>query len=330
MKRIVLLVGLLTILNGCLPEENPIAPYPRGSVKTGKASMGSSYVNQVFIDFNSDSAVLTRKWDSWDLELESAPDGWHIWLNGAKSMGLTATIGTDFSSTPDVTSSVFINDASDGNKDSTAIGNWGEISNGTILSKKNVFVIDRGFNAAGKPYGRIKFQILSANETSYTFRYSKLDGSNDQTVTVSKDNRTAKTLFSFDIGGVPATVQPDDNSWDIVFTKYTYVFYEPEYTPYSVTGALINTAAGMAVAIDSIPFAEITSDKINFYTFSSDADAIGYDWKVYNLNEGSYAIRTKITYIIRDRKGFYWKLHFLDFYDEHGERGTPTYEFQKI
>lgn len=332
MKRIFMLCCLLVSISGCLPEESPVTPYPRGNTKTGTASMGSNYANQVFIDLGVDSAVFTRKWDTWDLELESAPGGWHIRLNGAKTMLAANTNLTDFSPMPKHDSLSFFADAPHGNIDSTAIGVWCEISGDNFTSKKQVYVIDRGSNAIGKSYGKIKFQVLGVTGTSYTFRYSKLDGTNEQTVTVSKDPVAIKTLFSFDTGGAITTPQPDDNSWDIVFTKYTHVFYEATtgYTPYSVTGTLINTASGVTVAIDTIPFAEVTTEKISSYMFSSNEDAIGYDWKVYDLNAGSYTVNTKIIYIIRDRKGFYWKLHFLDFYDDKGDRGTPKYEFQKI
>lgn len=326
-----LVVGcLLLLFGGCLPEENPIAPYPRGGTKTGSASMGSNYASQVFIDLSSDTPAFTRRWDTWDLEFDSSPTGWHIWLNGAKSMSIATTEFTDFSVEINASILTYYNDAPNGNDDSTAIGAWADSTN-SFESMNYVYVVDRGFSAAGKPYGKLKLQLLDVHDSCYTIRYGKLDGGSEQTVTIMKDKQHSRTLFSFDTGTISSSLLPDDKSWDIVFTKYTYIFRVPEYTPYSVTGALINSAAGVVVATDTTSlFSDITSDMIQRYRFSANADAIGYDWKVFDIAGGSYSISTTNNYIIRDRNGFYWKLHFLDFYDDKGERGSPNYEFQKI
>ena len=59
--------------------------------------------------------------------------------------------------------------------------------------------------------------------------------------------------------------------------------------------------------------------------FSNNWNEIGYDWKYYNLETGSYTIDSEILYCIRSTNGEYL-LRLLDFYDEVGATGTFTFE----
>ena len=57
---------------------------------------------------------------------------------------------------------------------------------------------------------------------------------------------------------------------------------------------------------------------------------IGYDWKYYNLDAALYTIEPGLAYVIRDRDGFYYKLRFIDFYSEAGEKGYPKFEYVRL
>lgn len=51
-------------------------------------------------------------------------------------------------------------------------------------------------------------------------------------------------------------------------------------------------------------------------------DEIGYDWKYYDLSgSGKYIIYQKKVFVIRDQQGYLYKLRFIDFYDNNGQKG---------
>jgi len=57
---------------------------------------------------------------------------------------------------------------------------------------------------------------------------------------------------------------------------------------------------------------------------------IGYEWKYYNFDAALYTIEPGLAYVIRDRDGFYYKLRFIDFYSEGGEKGYPKFEYVRL
>ena len=77
-------------------------------------------------------------------------------------------------------------------------------------------------------------------------------------------------------------------------------------------------------------FEQIGLDMINIYDFSNHQDEIGYNWKVFDFETQTYTVQTEITYIIKDVSNRYFKLHFIDFYDEYGEKGSPKFEVQEL
>ena len=49
-----------------------------------------------------------------------------------------------------------------------------------------------------------------------------------------------------------------------------------------------------------------------------------------NFNTNAYSVNPKMNYILKVADGFYYKLHFLDFYNDQGIKGYPKFEFQKL
>ena len=45
---------------------------------------------------------------------------------------------------------------------------------------------------------------------------------------------------------------------------------------------------------------------------------------------GNYTVNSNITYIVKDTDGNYYKLRFLDFYNNKGDKGYPKFEFSRI
>lgn len=327
-RSCLLVLGLL--LGGCIPDENPIAPYDRGNVTRSVVTIGPDYGTQLYFDLESNAVVKSNPLASWDIAFESNDTSHHIVLNTGKAMAVVNAGNVNFDSTFASSQTEWQYDTPDGNLTTTAVGTWWNGENGSLTSKKDVYVIDLGYDEKAKHQGYRKLTIVSYSNGVYIVKYAGLKGENMRTVEVQKDALTRFTYLSLVSGGVIEVEPTSTTGWDLLFTRYTHIFYMPSTTPYLVTGVLLN-ATNTVAAIDSIrDFTAINTNHIPEYTFSTNRDGIGYDWKYYDLEQGVYTVDPSINYIIRTSEGFYYKLHFTDFYDQTGEKGSPTFEFQKL
>ena len=91
-------------------------------------------------------------------------------------------------------------------------------------------------------------------------------------------------------------------------------------------GAAVNGFSGARVAQITGDFTSVTlADTLN-NPLSTDEDVIGYDWKTYSFETSEYTINTNFVYIVQTRSGYFFKLHFIDYYDDQGQRGSPKFE----
>ena len=178
--------------------------------------------------------------------------------------------------------------------------------------------------------------FLSLEGDEYTFKYAKMDGSVETTFTVTKDPSVSFMCFSFDDGGKQLNFEPPKYDWDLLFTQYTTLLYTKEGDPYPyiVTGVLINRL-DVEVARDTLMnFQNIDINSVNQVDLTTTQDEIGYDWKdvVGDVGSGnvSYVITEGLNYVIRDQEGFYYKLRFINFYSNSGDKGYPTFEYQRL
>ena len=125
--------------------------------------------------------------------------------------------------------------------------------------------------------------------------------------------------------------EPIKTDWDILVTRYRYIFYQAGIViPYPVNGVLINPT-GYSVAVDtSKAFLDIDYSYAKNLTYKTNRDVIGYDWKHYSQSSGHYEVDAKKIYLIKDNKGYYWKLHFIGFYNDQSLPGYPQFEFQRL
>jgi hypothetical protein len=311
---------LALAFSGCVKDEIPVPKQPRGDAQEGVAHIGTDYGSQVWYDLATNSVVSVNSKMDWDLAFECAGNGWLVRLNTARNMRARPTGQSDITVPTDTTGygSTWKIDLSDGRRDSTALGDW--------RTDHPVYAIDMGTNVAGLPIGVRKLQVVDVSTSSYHFRAAALDGSNVQDFTVQKDPARSYAYFSFTSGGT-VTIAPPLGSYDMVFTQYTNQFYAPDpHIAYLVTGT-VNGFSGARVAQITGDFANVSLDDTLNNPFSTDEDVIGYDWKTYSFETSTYTINTDDIYIVRTCSGYFFKLHFIDFYDDQGQRGSPKFEF---
>lgn len=315
------LFAFVFLLNSCKKEELPVPAHDPGNVITATVNMEANYKWQIYYDLKTNSVVGQNLKTAWDLGFEATPTGYRIILNTSKAMFARNTGNTNFT---DITDTLGFSaskkwDEPSGNLDSTAIGDW--------RATKNVYVIDRGYDETGVHQGFRKIQFITVDANKYIVRFSQLNGTEDITLQINKDSTYNFQFLSFATNNV-LIIEPPKTTWDLVFTQYTHIFIDPTPTPYLVTGCLLNRFSTSAKMDSLVTFASIDLQVAQNFILSSNINVIGYNWKTYT--NGVFKTHPQMNYIIKDSEGFYYKLHFIDFYNGSGIKGNPKWEFQQL
>ncbi len=325
-------IGLFSCMDK-IKEDDPLPTYPiPEGIKIGQAMLGSDYSNRVYYQLSTNSTVKTITNSDYDLAFESSDDGWHILLNSSRFMnaGNSGTKNFDEVTSPSGIEMLF--DNSNGDPDSTAIGNWADFNVNPPLFYKEVYVIDLGLDQQGTPLGYKKTVFEELVDDIYSVRFANMDGSSDFTVQVPKDDNRNFVGLLFEDEGTIIDFEPPTQEWDILFGQYTtMLFAEGEPYPYLVRGVLLNTAGTEAYPYPGDKsFLDIEIEDVVYGQFTTQQDIIGHDWKYYNLEEGVYTVNTEQVYFIKSMDGSVYKMHFLSYYNSDGETGYPKFEFKKF
>jgi hypothetical protein len=156
----------------------------------------------------------------------------------------------------------------------------------------------------------LKIQVNELVNGDYTFRYADLDGSNENTVTLSKADAGDSPFiyFSFDSG---STIDVPSN-YDLIFMRYTTplddgngnIIYQP------VTGVLLGPGTEGVAARGIDP---ATVDEANYADqYTATPSTIGYEWKFFSFETGWNIIGDE-AYFIKTKSGEKYKIVFMDF-----------------
>jgi hypothetical protein len=330
----IILIGLL--LSSCFKEEDPITPNPAGPIEEEVIPLTQYYENQVYFSLPEGKQVSINGKMDFDLSFGSHDTSCMIRLNSAAFMTAALTGATALEDVSDTTGLNWKFDKSDGNPDSTAFHGWINIDGFDTTYHERVWVLNLGINELGFARGLKKLILHRLEGDTYRFTYSNMDNSGKETISIQKNPGHNYTQFTFK-DNVMGQVEPVTENWDLLFTQYTTLLYTDEGDPYPylVTGTLINEYR-TAVAFDStMTFEDVILDDVLFLDYSKDVDAIGWDWKelIGDINGGDfyYTAHSHYNYFIRSQDGIFYKLRFIGFYDkETGEKGYPTFEFQRL
>lgn len=338
MRALLVLFLPLAVLSSCEKKETPVDRPP--VTETVEIPMGSDYEKQYYFDLESNEVVKVASRFDWDLAFESSAEGYRVFINSYKFMFAYNTGSTNFDSI--YTYNQFLRrwDEPTGELNKTAFGEWGmaEGSGGTYLGKGNVYIVDRGVGFDLTPVGYKKVLVNSLENGNYDIAFADLNSTVRNTFTIPKADGYHKAYMSFDNGGQIVTVAPRNDEWDLLFTRYTHVFYEPlpgfpptDTLPYQVVGVFSNHQSGVEVAtIPSAVFDSFSLADAASLTFSRFQNAIGFDWKNFTLNDENYVVDANRLYIIKTVEGNYYKLRFVEFYNNAGIKGYPTFEVQEL
>lgn len=325
------------MLTSCFKEDEKVAPERPGDVSTAVIEMLPDYSIQTYFDLTSGEEVSTNLKDIWDLGLICKEGDYTLILNTARFIKVAHTESDNFDVTYTTEGFVWQFDESTGNPSGNAIGNWWDSTITGPVSKREVLLIDRGIDADGLPAGYLKMQpLINSSNGEVSIRIAKLNGSDEHTYSFTKIEGLRYVAMSFNGGQNAVQPEPLLAEWDLLFTQYTTLLFTDvgDPYPYLVTGILINDSLVSAVMDSVTPFENVTRELAESLILSDRLDVIGYDWKKVNgdVTSGNvtYTAIPEMVYIIKNADGYFYKLRFIDFYNDLGQKGYPTFEYQKL
>lgn len=331
------LLIVLLIFSSCFKEDDLVVPQKPGDVTTVVIEMLPDYSRQSYFDLSKGEVVAVNDRTGWDLALSTSADNYTLYLNTSVFMYAAHTGVYDFNEPVSTSGRDWKFDASNGNPEENAIGKWWTDDGNGVRSKDEVILIDLGIDDDGFQRGILKIQpTIDLLSGEVAIRVAKPDGTNERTFEMPKDTAHQVVTLSLENGLSDQQPVPSPGDWDLLFTTYTTLLLTDlgEAQPYLVNGVLLNDTL-VSVALDTIvPFVDIDRAMAESMKLSRQKDTIGYAWKEVNgdVTSGNvtYTINSNWSYIIRDNKGLYYKLRFIDFYNDKGKKGYPTFEFQRL
>jgi len=332
LRGYILIALVFTVLfTSCLKKETPVTLPPPGTSMHAQVSMGEDYTTQVFFDLESGQVVYTSLVASWDLAFEATSGGHHLFMNGAKNVLIADTYDTSFSHVDSTAYASLINYPPDGAwkfdwpcgmPDSTGLGEW---QDGQGNSLNHVYLV-----FCDSIYRKIK--LRSVNDQGYVMEFGAINSATPTVISIPKNSNYNYTYFSFTAPGNITTPEPPMNTWDIVFTRYRYIYKYLGNFKYQVSGVLLNPYKTTGIADSTSGYDNISDSSLQHYTFYPWRDVIGFDWKSYDYTNANakYVVNPKKSYVLATRRNQYWKIHFLDYYSPTGVKGSPLFEYERI
>lgn len=281
---------IMLLFVSCIPDENPVKPYDRGSVLESSVDIGPYYAEQIYFSLEQNEVVSQNNITDWDIGFACSENDYEIILNFGKFMKATEVNTVNFNAVnketiDEIPDENWRYDNSNGKKDSTAIGKWWSGEGASLFTNETVYIIDRGLDEKAKKQGTVKFQVIGFNNGTYSIKFADIKNGAVYTAQIKKDADRNYVQFSFDEGGKIVKLEPEKSRWDILFSKYTQLLHTDEGDKmwYSVTGAYLNPDNVEIASFISDDFQSITIAAADTLSFSSARNAIGHTWKDYDM-----------------------------------------------
>lgn len=322
-------------LSSCFKEDERIIPHDRGDKITATIALTQNYKYQVYFSLHTNTVVASNERTDFDLMFESQPDGILIRPNTANFAMAAPTGRFQLAEVTNAAGLTLGFDPSSGNPDSTVLQNWISINASDTTYSREVYILDRGINVEGNPMGLIKIIFDSLVGQKYYFTYANLNGTGLRQAVVQKQSGRNFAYYSL-AQHKQVFPEPPRDTYDLLFTQYTTMLFTNtgEQYPYLVTGVLLNYHQTEGAQIIEPDFDGIDFQQALGVQYLRKIDVIGFDWKkvLGDVSSGNvyYEPMPEKVYLVRDSRGFYYKLRFIGFYNNQGEKGYPTFEYQKL
>lgn len=284
---------------------------------TDTVSMAANYSNQIWYSLpnNEQGNSLTNNWDiafqingiASSILANTTKQGFKIYQSpyAVADWANVDTAGLETWSELHNSDTSWDNGALNTNPDGNTDLGWGSYDMNThIITGDSIYVI----NLSNGNW--IKFKVDQLASGTYSFSWANLDGSNAHTGNLKKSDYKDKLFAYFSIeNNTVIDREPLLANWDLTFTKYTTTLFMPQPVPYSVTGVLQNNGV---TAVKAYPV-DVTTETHNNYSFGTEINILGYNWKKFDMSTSSYIIADSTVYFLQRKNGDVWKLIFNGF-----------------
>lgn len=283
-------------------------------------SVGPDYSQQSYYTLSSDATSVLEN-TSWDLAFSTGFGQVGILINesatyGANPVSVYDALTDDFSTIfnpDDLTDRLYnaqdrwengaLNEAKDPNIQFDM--GWGTYDPLTHnINGSRVYAIQLR-NGTWK-----KLKIVSLAMGEYTIKYADIDGSNEVTKTIKKNDFSSPFAY-FSFSTETTTASP--SNWDLFFGRYsTPLNAGGSIVDYTVAGVL--TAPGVNVAANAI-----NPNTVNYEDYldslTEQIDVIGHDWKDidFTVSPPAWVVAVDRAYFVKTTDNHLWKIDFLDF-----------------
>lgn len=294
-------------------------------------SVGPSYTQQAYYNLEAGEAESISA-DSWDISFTSfGQTDAGIFINESTPLGgnglllyyLEGKTWDDAITASEVENSVILYNAeqnwTDGafnslKDDSSPFDfGWGAYNPQThqIAGNKLFAVVKRDGSV-------LKLEIQSLSSEGYTFRFANLDGSDEVSAVLPKEEGEDFIYYSFN---TQAKVDAPSNDYDLIFQRYTTPLDNGgETLEYTVTGVLLAPGTSAVVA-DGVDPETVTFDQYEDQ-LSDYPKTIGHTWKSFSFSTG-WELDTDRVQFIKTANDKIYKIAFVDF--EGSGTGISTF-----
>ena len=298
------LAFVVTIVS-CFPKEEKVEPSLR-IYQSVSIDAGPNKNDVVFYSLDEGEIVAKASPMDWDLYIDKEM----IIINYYRSMSV-AKATTNWESTNDTIglSFSFLTDQSN-----DSLSQW-------ELSEDQIYVINMGLDNDYNPMG---FMVLKVNRTpnGIILKCKDLEGEDEFVNEIDKDD------FYYNLRNETQQNLPNAKEYDLAFGKYTdYITVDDVSQDYIIYGAILGNASAYLLNEE---FDEINVTDFDDTQLSLRKDVIGWDWKRFSLDKNAYEILPKMTYLISTNSSYPCKLRFVDYLNEQGISGHPTFEYELL
>ena len=293
----------LVTLVSCFPKEEKVEPSPR-IYQSVSVDAGSSKNDVVFYSLDEGRIVAKTSPMDWDLYIDQEV----IRINYFRSMSvaLTTDAWDNIKDTTGLSFSYLTDQLSD------SLTQW-------ELSENQIYVVNMGLDNDYNPMG---FMVLKVQRMSdrIVLKYKDLDGEDEWMNEITEDQ------FYYHLRNETKVNLPNDKEYDLALGKYTdYITVDDVSQDYTIYGAILGNASAYLLNDE---FENTDANDFEVSMLSSRQDIIGWNWKRFNLDKNAYEILPNMTYMISTNSNYPCKLRFVDYLNDQGISGHPTFEYE--
>lgn len=308
----------LLLLTGCIERELPVLGREANVVNLVEANVGVDYETQLFFSLQQNKVKSSCKQSDWCIALKNAGSHVVMSLNSGRAMKFKNLGFEDFFVDVDVNAWT-----SEDWEVMDPSGTGPDVAEGFKLIKSELMFLDLGLDENNDPLGIARLSLIEDEEGHWQLRVADDDGNDPETILVPRLDGYEWHQVSV-LNRAANQIEPQTQEWDVCITQYMELL--DGEIPYLVVGLLTPTDRVRVYETSNVDWEIWKTNSWEDLDFSGDWNAIGFDWKTFDLSTSSYTIDFDKLYCIRTEEGREYIMRMLDFYDAEGNTGNVTFE----